>query len=388
MRGEYIKGLNYWPADSGINWWHRFESGVLEDDFSRISETNLNVVRIFLLWEDFQPLPRKVSTERIDHLVTVLEIANKNGLKILPTFFTGHMSGVNFLPPWMLDFGENNSRFPIISEGRKKKNRIKNFYKDREVMESQKILIREISSALKGHPSLWAWDLGNEPSNLIIPDSREDALIWLEEMVSELKRMDESIPVTLGLHQEDLEEDRKMGPNEVARFCDFLSIHTYSIYSKYSESPLDEDVVPFLGLLTRWLGSKDVLIEEVGIPSSEKFNYEKVISEEMAFDYYERLLKKLDRYPFIGILFWCYGDYKKSLWDFPPLDENEHERFFGLFHEDNTQKPYVSLIKDFQKKESKGLSSYDWIDIEPEEYFRAPLTNLKRLYRRFKEEQG
>lgn len=387
MGSEYITGINYWPIDSGINWWRRFDKSVVGEDFSRIKETNLYVIRIFLLWEDFQPFPRKVSIEAIDHLVTVLEIANKIGLKILPTFFTGHMSGVSFLPPWMLDFGEGNSRFPIYSEGRKRNNRIKNFYKDREVMESQKILIREISNALKGHPSLWSWDLGNEPSNLFMPDSTEESLIWLEEMISELKKGDESIPVTLGLHQGDLEEDRKMGPKDVGRFCDFLSMHTYSIYAKYSESSLDEDIVPFLGLITRWLGSKEVLIEEVGIPSSDSFKDERVISEENAFNFYERLLKKLNNYPFIGTMFWCYGDYRKNLWDNPPLDENEHERYFGLFREDRSPKPFVSLIRDFQKKERKEGITYDWIDIEPEEYFKDHLTHLKRLYRKFKEQQ-
>jgi hypothetical protein len=70
-------------------------------------------------------------------------------------------------------------------------------------------------------------------------------LVWLEEMASELKKRNESVPVTLGLHQEDLEEDRKMGPREVAVFCDFLSMHTYSIYAKWADSHLDEDVSPF-----------------------------------------------------------------------------------------------------------------------------------------------
>jgi len=385
---EYILGVNYWPINNAMNFWKLFDKSLVEDDFSRIKEINIRLVRIFLLWEDFQPLPRKVSIKMIDHLITLMEIANDKGLKVLPTFFTGHMSGVNYLPPWMLDFGDGNIRFPLVSEGRRRKNNIKNFYNDKEILEAQKFLIREISNALKGHPSLWGWDLGNEPSNLVQPSNKNEGLTWLEEMVSELKKIDESIPITLGLHQEDLIEDRNMGPEEVSKFCDFLSIHTYSIYAKWASHRLDEEVVPFLAIITYWLGSKEVLIEEVGIPSSNSFEDNMIVSEEEAYQYYERLLKKLKKYSFLGTIFWCYGDYERSLWKEPPFDENHHERFFGLFREDKSPKPFVNLIKTFEKNIERETLTYEWIDIEPKDYYKDPLENLKHLYQRFKDFQG
>ncbi len=388
MKGEYTVGINYWPINTGMNFWRSFDKGEISEDFSKIKEADLNVIRVFLLWEDFQPLPAKLSTKTIDRLITVMEIANDVRVKILPTLFTGHMSGVNYIPPWLLDFGEENTCFPVISEGKKRKNRIRNFYSDRELRERQRLFIREISNALKGHPSLWAWDLGNEPSNVVQPLSKEEGIRWLEEMVSELKRVDESIPVTIGLHIKDLEEDRNMGPKEASRFCDFLSIHTYSVYAKWGDHLLDEDIVPFLAMITNWLGQKDVLIEEVGIPSSNTYKNDVVVSEEEAHNYYERLLKKLKHYPFLGVLFWCYGDYESSLWDSPPLDENPHERFFGLFRANKSPKPFINLINILREENKKKPLKYDWIDIEPSDYYKEPLDNLKRLYRRFKECQG
>ncbi len=386
MKDERVIGLNYWPIESATTWWHRFDEAVVEEDFSRMKEAGVEVVRIFLLWEDFQPQPHKVSNKTIDHLVSVMESAYQKGLKILPTFFTGHMSGVNFLPPWMLDFGEGDDRFPIFSEGKKRRNRVQNFYKNRELREAQKFLIREISGALKGHSALWAWDLGNEPSNLVLPDSKDDALRWLDEMVSELKKVDEKVPVTLGLHQEDLEEDRKMGPEEVGRFTDFLSIHAYSIYASWADHSKDEEVVPYLGLLTQWLGSKEVLVEEVGIPSSKTPGHEKVVLEDEAYGYYERLLKRFLSFPFLGILFWCYGDYKGSIWEKLPICENQHERYFGFFREDRSPKLFLSLLKEFKEKRQVKPPSLGWIDISKREYFKDPKAHLKRLYRRFKEQ--
>lgn len=385
MKDEYIVGINYWPINTGINLWKSFDKKIISEDFSNLKDEGFKVIRIFLLWEDFQPLPRKISTKTFDNLVKVMEIANDLGVNILPTFFTGHMSGANYIPPWLLDFGEESPRFPVISEGKKRRNKIRNFYHERELRESQRFLIHEISNALKGHPSLWAWDLGNEPSNVIQPLNKDEGLIWLEEMVSELKTSDESIPVTLGLHLDDLEEDRNMGPKEVSRFCDFLSIHTYSIYAKWANHSMDEDVIPFLAIITNWLGQKDVLIEEIGIPSSNTYKNDLIVSEEDAYNYYERLLKKLKSYPFIGTLFWCYGDYESSLWNDPPLDENPHERFFGLFRVNKSPKPFIHLFKTLRKENEKKPLNYEWIDIEPSDFYRNPLENLKHLYGRFKE---
>ncbi len=387
MKDEFMTGVNYWPIEAAMDWWHCFDPGVVKEDFSRIREAGLKGVRIFLLWEDFQPLPKKVSVKALEELVSVMDMAHERELQILLTLFTGHMSGMNYLPPWMLESRESETRFPVFSEGRVRKNAIRNFYADREVREAQKLLVREVAGALQGYPSLWAWDLGNEPSNLAIPSSQKEALIWLEEMVSELKKRGESIPVTLGLHQEDLEEDRKMGPKEVASFCDFLSMHTYSIYAKWAKDPLDEDVTPFLGLLTQWLGSKKVLIEEVGVSSSNGMKGELIVSEDQAFDYYERLLPRLGSFDFLGVFFWCYGDYAKTLWEKPPFHQKKHERYFGLFHEDRRPKSYVSLLKDFHvPKKEKSSVSLDWIGIEPEEYFQDPGRHLTRLYLQFKDQ--
>lgn len=387
MEDKFITGVNYWPIESAMGWWHCFDPGVVKEDFSKIREAGLRGVRIFLLWEDFQPLPKKVSVKALEELVGVMDMAHERELRVLPTLFTGHMSGINYLPPWMLELNESEDRFPVFSDGRVKKNGVRNFYTDREVKEAQKLLIREVAGALHGHPALWAWDLGNEPSNITLPSSTKEGLVWLEEMVTELKKRDESIPVTLGLHQEDLEEDRKMGPKEMASFCDFLSIHTYSIYARWADGQLDEAVVPFLGLLTHWLGKKKVLIEEVGVSSSNEVRGEFIVTEDQAFEYYERLLSRLGGFDFLGAFFWCYGDYKDTLWEKAPFNERKHERYFGLFHEDRSPKSYVPLLKDVQvQKERMKSITFDWIDIEPELYLQYPQKHLSRLFLRFKEQ--
>ena len=66
---------------------------------------------------------------------------------------------------------------------------------------------------------------------------------------------------------EDLEEDRYLGPGEAARVCDFLCMHGYPIYAKRAASSTAALLLSFLGLITHWLGGKDVLFAEFGAPT-------------------------------------------------------------------------------------------------------------------------
>jgi endo-1,4-beta-mannosidase len=87
-------GVNYWPGDKGIYWWREFELTRVNRDFSLAAEYGLDLIRIFLLWEDFQPEINRVSVPALEDMVRVADLAQDRRIKILPTFFCGHMRGV------------------------------------------------------------------------------------------------------------------------------------------------------------------------------------------------------------------------------------------------------------------------------------------------------
>lgn len=395
-RNEFQIGVNYWPRETAMLWWRRFDPSVVKRDFSLLAEHRFDVVRIFLLWEDFQPESGRISVPALNHLVQVAETAYACKLRILSTFFTGHMSGINWLPSWMLESGLSKTRFSIFSEGELRSVGIRNMYADREVWKAQKLFLHEITGALQGHPAVWGWDLGNEPSNLVLPPSKDAALAWLEEMVTELKRYDSEIPVTLGLNQEDLEEDRVLGPRDVAQFCDILSIHAYPGYATWAESPLDEMVPLFLLSLAAWLGEKEVLLEEFGIPTEPtraelsqtdraKLDEVDLASEDQADTYYGKVLDLLIANGFPGAVAWCFSDYEPALWDTPPLADRVHERYFGLFRLDGSAKGPAKLIAALDRRGRRGELPWDWVDIKREEYYERPREHIMRLYHRFKD---
>ncbi len=65
---DFILGVNYWPRRKAMYWWNNFDAGEVREEFSVIREIGLKVVRIFLLWDDFQPDPNSVSKEALNNL--------------------------------------------------------------------------------------------------------------------------------------------------------------------------------------------------------------------------------------------------------------------------------------------------------------------------------
>ena len=237
-----------------MGWWADFDGSEVAADFARIAAGGLDSVRLFLTWEDFQPTPHEVDREMLDRLVTVADLAGRAGLAILPTLFTGHMSGVNWVPGWALGGSERDDRFRVVSGGKVSAAGLRNWYADQEIAEAQAVLAGEAAAALAGHEALWAWDLGNENSNCVMPPSRSSGQRWLERITTAIRAADQTALATVGLHMEDLEEDRRLGPPEAAEACDLLSMHGYPIYATWSDGPTDEHLLPFLGHITRWLG--------------------------------------------------------------------------------------------------------------------------------------
>ena len=96
-----------------------------------------------------------------------------------------------------------------------------------------------------------------------MPPNRSSARTWLARLSSAIRNADKTALVTVGLHMEDVEEDRQLGPREASEVCDLLSMHGYPIYARWANGPTDEALLPFLARVTHWLGDgRDVLFTE------------------------------------------------------------------------------------------------------------------------------
>jgi endo-1,4-beta-mannosidase len=395
---SFVVGVNYWPRRKAMGWWRHFDPGEVRDEFGLIRELGLGVVRIFLLWDDFQPEPDRVSADALGHLVEVADIAAGFGLSLVPTFFTGHMSGTNWAPRWLLD--ESMPRpggLPVVSRGRTTRAGYRNPYADPEAMRAQVLLATTVVGALRDHPATWLWDLGNEPDVFALPPDDHAAPAWAGTLTDAIHEVDDRHPITTGLHGGNLVVDNGVRVDRLFGSADLATTHPYSIYADWAQGPLDPDFAAFCAAMTGALSGRRVLVEEFGICMAAPGRGSHIVtgpgggsqfmaSEDDAAAYVRAVLPRVVEVGALGALIWCFADYDRSLWRRPPCRDAPHERFFGLVRPDGSLKPHALALRDFAATQPvvRPVPARARLAVDPDEFYRDPMSHLRRLYAEFR----
>jgi endo-1,4-beta-mannosidase len=388
--GAFRLGVNYWPAEHAMGWLEAYDPGITRRDFARAGAAGLDCLRIFVRWADVQPAEAVIDAGTLRHLVDAADAAAETGAALIVTLFVGHMSGVNWAPAWATGGHDGDRRFRIRTPGAPdgpSAPGLRNWYTDRAVGAAQERVATAVASALAGHPAVWMWDLGNENSNCTVPPDPAAGSAWLERMTAAIRTADPGRPITVGLHMEDLEDDRRIGPAEVAEHCDVVSMHGYPTYTSWAEGPTDDRLLPFLALLTRWLaGGAEVLFEEFGLPTATSTGAGPswLVDEQSAAAYTGRALDGLRAAGCSGALLWCFADYAPHLHQQPPFDEALHERSFGLWRSDGSAKPAVAeLTSRAGLRRAIPAADLPWLDITAAEFLADRRRQIARLYQAY-----
>ena len=405
MSEPFTLGVNYWPRRKAMYWWNNFDAGEVREEFSIIREIGLQVVRLFLLWDDFQPDPESVSKEALDHLVTVADIAAENNLGLNVTFFTGHMSGPNWSPRWLLGGelpfkGGNEFIRDIVSAGKPVPQGYYNMFHHEAAIKAERLLLKTVVGTLKDHKGIWLWNLANEPDLFAWPLSSDEGAAWVKQMVDLIKSIDPNHPVTIGLHSAELHGDIGLRIDKIYKHTDVAVMHAYPMYTPWARRPLDPDFVPFTCALTAALAGKPVLMEEFGgctaqpgepshimnwTETNGREREQFMASEEDFAEFIRQTLSKLQDSGATGALIWCYADYVSELWDLPPCNNSQHERFFGLVRPDGSLKPHAKVIQEFAatNPQVKPIPDYAKFELDPEEFYKNPIPFLLDFYAQY-----
>ena len=405
MVGEpFVLGVNYWPRRKAMTWWSEFDAGEVREEFSLIHELGLRLVRIFLLWDDWQPAPDIVSPAALRHLGQVMDIAADLGLRLDVTFFTGHMSGPNWAPGWLL---EPDKPLPprvrqLISGGRIVDCGYRNPYTDPTALAASELLLRTVVGRFRDHPAVGLWNLGNEPDLFAWPPDAATGRAWARHMTRLIKEIDPVHPVTCGLHVDSLGRDNGLRVDDIFAEVDVAVMHGYPMYVDGLD-PLDVDFVPFLCAMTTALCGKPTLMEEFGgctnTPGEPSAVWEWtaygeprtqfMASEEALADYITHVLPRLVQVGATGALIWCFADYAPELWDQPPCAQSVHERFFGLVRPDGTVKPHARAMQQFAatRPTVQPATRTVTLDLSPDDYYRDAYTHAARLYKAFRSDE-
>ena len=392
----FILGVNYWPQNSAMFMWREFDKDVVEEDMAIIHGLGLSCIRIYLLWEDFQPTPKTVPTVMLDRVVELLEKADEKNIKVVVSLFTGHVCGINWLPPWMLLASANTIQSRVFSLGKYCFNSIRNPYAEPDIMEGQIYFLGELANAVGGHPAIFSWDLGNEPSRWAPSADNFAVQLWLQAMTETLREKDDRVLLTLCLHAGDLGRSTCLSPGLAAKYLDYLSISGHSQAVSWAEDHFSPALPCFLGSVAGWLGKCPVMIQKLGLatrsilpgagdPDPGSKGDQLLVSEEDAAAYAEDVLMHLRRVHLMGAFWKSYGDYHPAIWEWPPLNNLRSERFSGLVRYDRTPKAAASVLKSEPSELEEEEIAAEWIDLSQEEYYRHPDQHLRRLYGRFRD---
>ncbi|MGB9780934.1 beta-galactosidase trimerization domain-containing protein [Caldanaerobacter sp.] len=334
---NFILGANYWPRNHGVNMWKEWNYEEVKREFMEAKNLGLDVMRINLFWEDFQPQPEVISEEAVKKFDELINICKEVGIKIAPTFFVGHMSGENWDVLWR--------------QGR-------NIYSDPYMLRYQIKLVRFFAERYKDEEAILFWDLSNEPDNYVKANSRHDAWLWNYVLSNEIKKYDKNHPVTLGIHQASLLTNNNFYPEDMAEGNDFLCMHFYPIYTDTCIDPVNSTrstyMPSFSVKLTKGMGKKDVLMEEFGATTL-------MMSEEVEGEYYRVVLYSLLANESMGAISWCFGDF--SVGERLPYDSTPFETQFGITTTEGRPKKAALEMKAF----SEFLKIINYEKLKPRE---------------------
>ncbi|MHB0869028.1 MAG: glycoside hydrolase 5 family protein [Chloroflexota bacterium] len=403
----FVLGINYWPRKKAMYWWKQFDAGEVRAEFSEIAGLGAQVVRVFLMWEDFQPEPWTLESRQMDNLVRVMDAAHAAGLGVMPTFFTGNMSGIFWLPSWAVTDRPRLAPALVMVQGHYSDREVRDLFEEPFMLRAELFQLRGVVPALATHQALFGWDLANELDEVRNPDSYHGGWLWSYLLSEEIRKLDPRHSVTYGAHTPSLSRYNGVSVGDLAESNDYLSMHGYPLYSDVARGPLDSEFAPFLNQLTEWLGAKPTLFQEFGLctaPQGEQGHYiedeflgerkqQYLAGEEEGGRYYRELLEKLHRGGSLGAFAWCFSDYDPSLWDRPPFDRAVRERSFGLTRADGSLKPAGQQFQQFARRlksgELKGWGS-EKVDfpISTAEYYEDPARHFREMYRRYLRKRG
>lgn len=368
---EFCLGVNYWPRNRGINMWQDWHPEEIAAEFAEMKSLGLNTARVFLVWNDFQPIreirgfrlkepplevslrtdnqqnentcPGLIDPVMISHFDELLGIAKAYQIRLIPTLFVGWMSGTS------LDIDFRNG---------------KNIFTDPTMLKYQAWYVRFFAQRYRNEEIILAWDLGNEHNCFMECPSRDAAWLWTRFLRQEIWQFDQNHPVTSGMHSLGMtlaavEAGSKFLIRDLAEEVDFLTVHPYQqvVPVENSEPPhfLRNTLIPaWQSRLYQGLGRKRVLCEEFGSLGRSMMSLE--IEAKVAKTVLYSMAANYD----LGVLWWCHTDFNCKY--APPYEYNLLENDgLGLFDQLGNAKPVAQEFANF----AQVISKISWDEVEP-----------------------
>ncbi len=360
---DFQLGCNYWASHAGIYMWRNWDPKAVESDLQALASSGMDVLRVFPLWSDFQPLTyvrgngyyeirrgdialdrhtpeglAGVDPVMISRFAEFLHLAEKYNMKLIVPLITGWMSGRMFFPPAF------EARNPIS---------------DYETIKWELRFVKYFVNRFKDFDSIIAWEAGNETNVMSFADNgwtQGNYYVWLSNINNAIRSIDPTRPVISGIHGLTVNEEG-ITIAETAELCDMLTVHPYAPFVPHCyvdgyTTMRGKLHATSQSMYYEHIGQKPCLCEEIGHLGNS------IGCDETVSGYLKANLYSLWAHGFPGLLWWCAFDQDKL--EFPPYDWCACERELGLLRSDSSQKPLVQEILNFKDflSQQKPLPPY------------------------------
>lgn len=354
---QFVLGCNYWASHAGIYMWRNWDQQVVEADLQRLSQCGIEVLRVFPLWSDFQPLTyvkgngyyeirngdtaldrntpeglAGVDPVMIARFEEFVLLAKQYNVQLIVPLITGWMSGRMFFPPAF------EARNPIS---------------DYETIKWELRFIRYFVNRFKDYDNIVAWEAGNETNVMSFADEgwkQGNYYVWLSNIAGAIRSADPTRPVYAGIHGLTVHGDLGITIAEVGEVCDVLTVHPYAAFVPHCyvdgyTSMRSKLHATTESILYQQISGKPCLCEEIGHLGNS------LGCEETVSGYLRANLYALWSHGFPGLLWWCAFDQEHLL--YPPYDWCACEQELGLLKSNGEPKLLVKELLDFQAFLSK-----------------------------------
>ena len=337
----FFTGINYWDSQNATKMWQNFDEDVIEQDMLAMRSAGIEILRVFPLWSDFQPLMggdcakgvyefqmdgktlpdteagrAGVSEEMCRRFERFCALAEKYELKLIVGLITGQMSFGGFYPPVFA--GSHNA----VSNPTMCKWELR--------------YIKYLVGRMKKQSAIVGWDLGNEVEH-IAEDVEPDAFyFWCASLANAIRVADPTRPVISGFAKGGITTG-KANSLEVGEYCDVHTVHPYVFWKLkdpiHTMRPVMD--ISFWARMGEDISGIPTFVQEFGSIGYMNCSYE----TEAAF--YRGAALSCMAEGAHGVMWWCAFDQGHHA--FTPYNWNNIGSQYGFFKSDRTPKPIVEV---------------------------------------------
>ncbi len=335
---KFFTGINYWASKNAIHMWRDYDPEVIETDMRLLSEAGVTMLRVFPLWEDFQPITAfptpngviyeygmkgevcpeteagkagvdEVMCERFEDFC---RIADKYGITLVVGLLTGHMSFANFVPPALVNL---------------------NIVSDPAAIRWEMRYLKYIVTRFKTIENIVAWDLGNEVEALRNNNTRDEFHVWCMMLANTIRVADPSRPILSGIGKFEVAKDF---PNlyDLAEACDANTVHLYNIFHS-SGDPVNS-MVPVLDNIFKCQLSEDLTGMQTFPQEFGATGYSSC-SKQTEREFYRACVLSTMSHGHKGTMYWCAFD--QGHLTYPPYNWNNIGSDYGFYDRELKIKP-------------------------------------------------